>query len=564
MIIKCSQINIRCLTFLLCFASIVVQSVTLEQQRELIYTKALIAYNDNHFEEALKLLEKNITQDSFHPPSISLLAKIHKEKSQYLKVLKIFYNLVGIYHKKIGKKILANNDLTKVENIIKNSVRPNEEILDFYYQISTVYNLLAKKRQEKRPKYAKKLFDLEKKYRLVCQWYDYKAPEMAIEIGLLEQSRGKDLEAVQHLINAKKLLREQSAKDKRLKDKYSQLSNTVDFYLARSLINEGHTEVAKRYFKNLYNSNHTNKSLKKLSKQYLSGLSLDFWMLSFSFDVGHDSNANQLSRKQLTNFNEVQDDTGKKSGSYNTKAATFFYNSKQRSQLSFSITGGFNEQTFFDELLAHNDYRNFFLSPELKYSYSPTSIFKLNFYGGYDYSKDATSNGSNFSHTSTTTTMTPSYETFYNRGVISISGIYTSSTTLEDSSVNKEIGGSIEYIPFPFSQFLAPNFLFQLDRATTDSTNEIVNTFTSSISNQSSIDTDHNIYSTLEFSKSSSTISGESEEEYHANLLYIYELKFLAGLSNKFSYDFYFTRLGVGLSDSRRKHVIATGLSYSF
>ncbi len=544
--------------FLLPLYICILNAATIEQIQEVRYTKALIAHNDQNYNLAFRYISENLKINTLHLPTIKLLAKVHEEMGQHPKALRAYYFAIKQFHGTMGPLILAEPDLKKIKKLIQESDTPSQDVLEIYHLIAEKYQALYKKQadQKKSKKVTKSLFTASKKYFLVCQWFNYNASQMAMKVGLLTREYGRSREAIQHFKDAKDLLKDSKLDEQNKKE----ILNSLDYYMGEELTSEGNIDLATRYFKTVRKTT-KDRSLKELSNQYINYLNDYSFSASVGLDVNTNSNANQLSRRELKTFSQNRDLYGTKSGFSSTKSASLFYRTKTYGKNSYIISTGASEEIYFKSELLHNDSRSFYISPEFIH-YSSKYTWKINWTASLDYGKDT--DKPDFYHTSTTHIITPSVDKILSSSILSLTLPYSVTENSDLNHTTSQHGISIFYTPLPINKFFAPSYGLQYDKQYGGDDEIIYSIYTLSMTNQINLSTNHSLSLTGDFVKTVANRFANSEDELHFGTLFLWDSNLLSGLSAKLSYDFYYARTGNNFKDSKKNSIISAGVSYNF
>ena len=357
--------------------------ITHNEWLELNYAKALLSYKKKEYTKALDHLRKNISKKNYHRPSYELIADIYNKKGLTLKEIRTLYHIL----KREGhNEILTARGKEELESL-KN--RPQIEDLALIKRIANLYSThyQDKKRQYKRSgndqfaryqRLLKLIYSHANKYYHFCLLRKYNRAEVLYSMALLERSADNYIKARDLFFDSKDAIADRLDEDiiqDTMIDDEIELKNTVNFYIAESLLREGHTDLAIKYYKHIRNSPF-NDPLKNISKVYLDNMNDSAFSFSFGYNLGSESNPETLNQEELAEINESSN------GTLSEKSATLFYQSELKQSKRFGMGFNFYENTYNQEKKTL-DQRVITVSGEGKFYLGQQSVWTL----GTSYSK---------------------------------------------------------------------------------------------------------------------------------------------------------------------------------
>jgi hypothetical protein len=550
-LIKASKRTILILFTCICFYANRLFAAPVSEIQEVRLAKIELALLDGDFQEAIQMLNKNLSSKNFHLPSFLFLGRYHYQKKDYSKAFRVFYFIIKKLHGHHGKQIITLTQADTITSDLKDLSPPTRETLKVYFEVAQLYLQLAEKKDFS-DELNQQFLNLSAKYYQLCAYYRYSLPQTNYFLALVQGKRKKTQKAIDHYVEAKELFEKEKVSSNK-----EQIEN-IEFLLGDSLIKEGYIDAGTLFLKSLYLSPDANSSLKEYANAYLNALSADFLSFSVSYNFNYNNNINSLNSEGLESFDpdiQFSKDAVLQEKSFNA----FYISSKFKRNWNYLLFLSVAEEATNNEDLATNDSRSASLGMELKYDNLIKSVAKLTY--NYSYSWFKSNSIDVFGKLSDAHTITPQYIHTLKRGTLSYKlpiSIFNSSLTGSGLSP----GFAISYTPFWRNRWLSPTTTISYTLVDEGELIDNSTQYSLSASNHFGLSERLSIFAFASLIQNSNSDPENTFFQYSFNLSSSYQVKSVKGLSLNLSVAH--TTTDEKIDGAINVFNVSTGLTYSF
>ena len=322
------------------------RAATVEEYQSVRLSKAEIAVADGNTEVALQLLRANLKPAyPLHLPSLILLLQISLGKGTIKEASQVY------------------------DGFMKKLPVSSEKGLGLRQQIGLAY--LRAFEEKSGQDEGRILLDYAERYLRVCDRHGYDLAATKLYLGKILAAQGRASGALKYFAESKELFK------KELGLSSEEGLEEIDYLIAKTLVQNGFFDSANIYFRSIYTSRSTPKSLQNVAAEYLKALNTDYLSLSTGYSFHHSSNVHDLSDEE---FRGLDDGDSSKSGFYHRYHAGAFGNvgSVDRGMGAFFILDFSGEDYVEEEHRGHN-MRTLSLISKFKYDIFKQSLIQLKY-----------------------------------------------------------------------------------------------------------------------------------------------------------------------------------------
>lgn len=441
------RLSIALFTFLyfsVCYAADVYEI------QEVRLAKAELALGEGREKEALKLIARNLQKRHFHLESFLFLANYFQSKGEFSKSFRVYHYIIKKFH---SPKILKLRDPSLLPQLAPTLRKPTAEALTAYFELAKSYFKLKQNALNKENGYSEKHYDrflfLSVKYFQTCNYYKFNLKQTNYYLGILYNESDKFQKSLKHLLVAKDKMDKNSEEDREQEE-------TIDYFIADNLVQEGFNDAGSLYLKSVYLSPKANKSLKEYANNYVDSLNQPLMSLSGRYNYVYNSNIHLLTDSESDNFSALESSLYREDAYFNQIGINFFYNSKRYSDYwSFLWYLDLQQETATDGRVSDKDTRYMTGSFEMKFDNLKKSITKL----AYTYTKSLyklNNMQNNFSEFSDTHSLTLKYSHSLRSGYMTYKLPWTYNNAIA-AEPTTEIGLGIAFTSYFKSRYFAPS-----------------------------------------------------------------------------------------------------------
>ncbi|WP_127716486.1 lipopolysaccharide assembly protein LapB [Halobacteriovorax sp. HLS] len=521
----------------------------IQEIQEVRLAKIELAITDKDFDKAFELIKMNMDKDNFHIPTYYFLAKLHLEKGNNSKAMRVYYYIIKKVHPIDGKKIILQKNIDSLNKLLKSISVPSTQALEVYMEIGKTYLAIAESFENNKD-FQKQLYMHAYKFFRVCERFRYDLASSKYFLGLTSSKLDNYQEAIQNF---------NAAKEEFTKGNPGADLQNINYLLADSLIRDGHTEAGMIFLKSISLDPSAETSLKQFANLYIRGITIPYFTFKFGYDYGYNSNVNSLTDIQL----ETLDPSvyGKKSANFNKANLDVLFSSKHYGNFSFVSSFRFSDLTYNDPLLIALDERVMGGAFSLRYDNFEKSLLRF----GLDYRQTYTPIDQMSGHKKNNTFTELSAEYIYNLKSGTLSYQIPIEVLQYEFEQTARITKSliISYTPFWNTIYFSPSYsakVSQIEEGEFYSSNSMAYSLTAS--NYTTFNRRFTLFAYSSFIMNTNANADLSYSEFLLSAYLSYRFQYIKGLS----IDFDATQSIKSWKSSAKTNVFDTsfGLTYTY
>lgn len=535
----------------MCLSTSLRSEVLESELQEVRYAKAELAMLDGYEEEALQILKENLSLKALHLPSYLMIADYHFRRRNFSKGIRVYHYLIKKLH---SDRVLKSPLVDGIGDLIDDLPAPSQDVMSIYFRTGMEYYRMSENPDFDAP-FRKKMITYAEKYFNVSEFYKFNLPQTKYMLGIIKNQKENFFDSIKYLADAKDLLKD-LPDDQRNADLFN-----LDYLMGDNLVRAGFSDSGSLYLKSVYLSKAADKSLKDYASTYLNALNQEFFSLSLRTSYGYNNNIEGLTEDEQalrdrfsSSFPYIKD------AYFSGWGVNAFYNSKKFGHWSFLLYGDVDSKNMKNKSQSTNDERTITSSFEAKYDNFKKSTFKTSF--TYAYSMYRSDANLSMEKLSNFYSIQPSYIYTLKRGIITYRLPINITQSISEGNLYS-YGAGISYSPFIKNKYWGLSYSLDYSRNEESSTTPKSTNYSLGATNNTSIDDQNSLFTTLSYSSNNNTTESLVYTTYSVDFSYTLTFKKITGLSLNASLSYESTKY-----KSKDQPIYATevigGMSYSF